>query len=154
MHSSSQEPLRTIPLNSLTDSPPCSNPNSWNFPVGNCCIQHNKRVGIRLPRTPYPLEILCPGQAKTTYHFEAYAPDWMTVIAEPVFTLLLPAHPLYMLICTNSKAVASLRTPPFEDLASTSRSHTGSETVHSYPASFFGLICSFCRHLINYLEIK
>jgi hypothetical protein len=76
------------------------------FPAGN--HQHNKRVGIGFSKTPHPLDIVGPGQAKPAFHPFTLFPEHqhgihlafaanrmrLTKAAGPA----LPADPLYVII--------------------------------------------------------
>ncbi len=64
----SHQTFHPVTLYGISQTAPCSDPNSQKLSFVFADDQHNKRVGKRLSRTPHPLEIGCFSQSKPASH--------------------------------------------------------------------------------------
>jgi len=91
--------------------------------------QHNKRVGIRLARTPHPLEIFRPGQTELSLH--------------PLLkNHLLPANLFNVFVGLYRQLMTTAQAAALEHSAPISRGHAFAEAMHANTAANFGLIRS------------
>jgi hypothetical protein len=107
--------------------------------IGHFGDQHKKRVGIRLTKSPHPLEFIGPGQAESALHLRLadQVPALRITLAER-----LPSNPFDVLVGTHSQFVAAFQAAAFEHGPPIGGGHASAKAMYAHATPNLRLIRS------------
>ena len=105
----------SVAENGIADRPSGGNAEPRERQLARLNNQHNKRVGIRLPKTPHPLKIGCTGQTELSFHSLARE----GALCQPKFESAVPIGFLDVIIHCHRQAQSAFLPASFENSAAT-----------------------------------